>query len=143
LAKPSGGKKKAKGKKSLDNPPERKPTPRWAEPIPLQVRAMVLGSQTLFVAGAPDFFGAADTISADDNPFHIRSSQPLAEQEAAFAGQKGAALWAMSAGDGKKRSECNLEAPPVFDGMIAANGRLFIATMDGKIVCLGGKDVRP
>jgi hypothetical protein len=67
----------------------------------------------------------------------------LPQQQSHVAGKKGASLWVMSAGDGKRLSECKRESPPVFDGMIAANGRLFIATMDGKIVCLDGKDARP
>ncbi|MCX6910570.1 MAG: hypothetical protein NTY01_21360 [Verrucomicrobia bacterium] len=38
-----------------------------------------------------------------------------------------------------------LDSPPVFDGMIAANARLFVATMDGKVLCLGseGKPLPP
>jgi len=40
-------------------------------------------------------------------------------------------------------AECQLESPPVFDGMIAANGRLYIATMDGRVICLGGKNNLP
>jgi len=32
--------------------------------------------------------------------------------------------WAVSAADGKKQAECRLDAPPVFDGMAAANGCL-------------------
>jgi hypothetical protein len=30
-----------------------------------------------------------------------------------------------------------LDSPPVFDGMIAAAGRLYIITEDGQILCLG------
>lgn len=30
-----------------------------------------------------------------------------------------------------------LGSPPVFDGLIAADGRLFLATMDGQVLCLG------
>jgi hypothetical protein len=47
-------------------------------------------------------------------------------------------LWAVSAGDGERLTEYQLESPPVFDGMVAANGRLYLATMDGKVVCFGG-----
>jgi hypothetical protein len=48
-------------------------------------------------------------------------------------------LWAVSAADGNQLAEIKLESPPVFDGMIAANERLYISTTDGKVVCLGGK----
>jgi len=30
-----------------------------------------------------------------------------------------------------------LEAPPAFDGMSAAHGRLYMATLDGKVICFG------
>jgi outer membrane protein assembly factor BamB len=38
--------------------------------------------------------------------------------------------------DGKKLAEYKLESPPVFDGMIAASGRLFISTRDGRLLCM-------
>ena len=37
---------------------------------------------------------------------------------------------------GEKRAETDLTAPPVFDGLIAAKGALFVAQTDGKVVCL-------
>lgn len=46
-------------------------------------------------------------------------------------------LWVIAAGEGKKLSEHKLEALPVFDGMIAAYGRLYMAMKDGKVVCFG------
>jgi outer membrane protein assembly factor BamB len=46
-------------------------------------------------------------------------------------------LWAVAAQDGKKLAEYKLDSPPVFDGMIAANGRLYIATRDGRLLCMG------
>jgi hypothetical protein len=41
----------------------------------------------------------------------------------------------MSAGDGKKIAEIPLALPPVFDGLIAANGKLIMSTIDGRVVC--------
>lgn len=49
-------------------------------------------------------------------------------------------LWAVSAADGKKQAEYTLAAPPVFDGMAAANGKLFLVTLDGKVSCLSGAE---
>ena len=43
-------------------------------------------------------------------------------------------LWVLDASDGQKRAEYTLEAPPVFDGMAAAGGRLYIACQDGSIL---------
>jgi len=46
---------------------------------------------------------------------------------------------AVSAADGKKLSEMPLECPPIFDGMIAAGGRLFASLQDGSVVSLAAK----
>ncbi len=81
---------------------------------------MALAGDVLFVAGTPD------TIDPRD---------PLA----AFEGRKGGILCAMSAGDGTKLSEYELESPPVLDGIAAANGRLYVAQTDGNIICFDGR----
>ena len=94
--------------------------PVWKQWLPMRIRAMVKAGDTLFVAGAPDVFDPKD-------PY------------AAFEGRKGAVLRGVSAVDGKKLSEYKLDSPPVFDGMIAANGRLFISTRDGWLLCMGKK----
>ena len=56
----------------------------------------------------------------------------------AFEGRKGAVLWAVSAKDGKKLGEYKLEKTPVFDGMAAAKGKLFMSLADGTIICFSG-----
>ena len=81
---------------------------------------MVKAGDTLFVAGAPDVLDPKD-------PY------------AAFEARKGARVLAVSARDGKTLSETPLECPPVFDGMIAAGGRLFACLRDGSVVCLAGE----
>ena len=75
--------------------------------------------KTLLVAGF------ADRIDPDD-PW------------ATFDGRGGGLLRAVSAADGKKLAEYKLNAPPVWNGMAAAGGRLYLATTDGKVLCLGG-----
>jgi len=95
--------------------------PVWKLWLPVRIRAMVKAGDTLFVAGAPDVLDPND---------------PYAVLEA----RKGAKLVAVSARDGKKLSETTLECPPVFDGMIAADGRLLISTLDGRLLCMGKKD---
>ena len=93
--------------------------PKWAAWVPIRVRAMVLAEQTLFIAGPPD---------------ELDSKDPLA----AFEGRKGGVLWAVSSADGKKVAEHKLDSPPVFDGMIAAGGKLYLSTRDGHLHCMGG-----
>jgi hypothetical protein len=47
-------------------------------------------------------------------------------------------LWAVSAATGDRLAEQRLDASPVFDGMAAAGSRLYLATTDGKVLCLAG-----
>ena len=94
--------------------------PVWYDWVPIRIRGMVLAGKSLFVAGPPD------TVDPDD---------PMA----AFEGRKGAIVRAYSAADGKTLAEHKLDAPPVFDGLIAASGQLFVSTTDGHVVCLGQK----
>ncbi|MHC4401158.1 MAG: hypothetical protein ACYTG0_15895 [Planctomycetota bacterium] len=48
-------------------------------------------------------------------------------------------LVAASATDGNALNEHRLESPPVWDGMAAANNRLFIALTNGCVECWGGR----
>jgi len=107
---------------------------RWSESLPLLVRGMVLCEGTLFVAGPPDVVKYAPESATD--PYHSNSPEALREQEAALAGKRGGLLWAVSADDGTKLAEYPLEAPPQWDGLAAAGGRLYLTTTDGKILCM-------
>ncbi len=96
----------------------RRDPPVWHDWVPVRVRAMVLAGSTLFVAGPPDV---------------VDSSDPMA----AFEGRSGSMLWPVSTEDGSRLAEYTLDSPPVFDGMIAADKKLFISMVDGSVVCLG------
>jgi len=98
----------------------RKAPPVWHRWVPVRIRAMALAGGRLFVAGPPD------VVDRDD---------PMA----AFEGRKGALLQAYSADDGTVLNELRLDAPPVFDGLAAASGRLYLSTTDGRVLCLGRK----
>ncbi|NOZ21929.1 MAG: PQQ-binding-like beta-propeller repeat protein [Planctomycetes bacterium] len=116
------------------NPPPKRPkilfripyeTFRWHQRVPMRIQAMVLSSgagaaKTLFIAGPPDVLDPKDPL-------------------AAFEGRKGGLLWTVSAADGKKLGETKLDSPPVFDGMAAAEGRLYISTRAGRLICIGEK----
>ncbi|UCF14541.1 MAG: PQQ-like beta-propeller repeat protein, partial [Phycisphaerales bacterium] len=98
----------------------RKEPPAWFKWVPTRIRAMVLAGDHLFVAGPPD------AIDPDD---------PMA----AFEGRSGAVLRTYSKIDGSAVTEQKLDAPPVFDGLIAARGRLYMSMEDGTVLCLGEK----
>ncbi len=93
---------------------------RWTQELPLLVRAMVLADETLFLAGPPD-------------------GGKLAQLPAALEGRSSGLLQAVSTSDGEKLADYRLDAPPVFDGLVAADGKLYLATMDGSVICFGEK----
>ena len=46
-------------------------------------------------------------------------------------------MWAVSKDAGTRVAETELPSSPVFDGMAAAEGRLFLSLKDGSVICLG------
>jgi hypothetical protein len=92
----------------------------WKREIPVRVVSMVLAGDRLYLAGSPDVKDAED-------PW------------ASLLGKRGGRLLVLAADDGKKLSEYDLQAPPVWDGMAVANGRLYVSTCSGEIVCMGDK----
>jgi len=79
---------------------------------------MVLAGDRLFLVGPPNVVPAKD-------PF------------AAFEGRMGSTFCEFSIAEGKKVSQTRLESTPIFDGLIAAQSRLYLATTDGSIICFG------
>jgi hypothetical protein len=108
----------------------------WKRQLPLLTRAMVLAGDTLFVAGPPDLCDEVHTWKTFVRP---ETQKLLARQAAALKGAEGALLVAVSAADGKKLAERKLDSPPVFDGLVAAGGKLYFSSVDGRVFCLKGK----
>ena len=88
---------------------------KWNRKASIQYRAMILAGGLLFGAGWKD----SEKIFAQD---------PHSETESV--------LEVMSVADGKMLRQYPLEAEPVFDGMAAAYGRLYLAMRNGKILCM-------
>lgn len=106
-------KKPAKG---AEAEPQRAPD-RWSIETPMMVRAMVRAGSMLFLAGPPEPFATNDPV-------------------AAWKGRRGGMLHAVSTAEGHSIAEYSLPSPPVFDGMAAAGGRLYLATLDGRVTCM-------
>lgn len=108
----------------------------WTKDIPIIARAMVKTAGAVFVAGPPDLMNEEETFTelTEGDP---EVQKLLAEQDAALEGQKGAILRAVSAEDGTTIHEFELPSPPAWDGMAAAGGKIFVATVDGKVICWG------
>ena len=98
----------------------------WALRVPVLVQAMVLAGNTLFIAGPVD--------PVREIPRHPTDVDPLVE---AFESTLGGTLIAVSTTDGKSLSGLELASPPVFDGMAAACGHLYLSTKNGEVVCMG------
>jgi hypothetical protein len=58
---------------------------------------------------------------------------------ACFEGRGDGWLWIMAIRDGSKLSDLALEAPPVWDGIAVAGGRVYVSRLDGVMECLSGK----
>jgi len=109
---------------------------RWEHPVPLFLRAMAMAQKTMFVAGPPDLIEeeyAFEKISQKDSAIQ----EQLKEQDEALEGKRGASLFPVSAESGKMGAELKLGSPPVWDGMAVAQGRLYVATVEGKVLCFG------
>jgi hypothetical protein len=131
-------KKKKKTKPKAKQAPRRQglhPRYEWSRPVPLLARAMVLADKTLFIAGPPDVVDEEEAFRRIGDPA-IQAT--LTAQDAALQGKQGALLWAVSAADGKKLAEYRLKELPIFDGMAAANRRLYMVTTDGTVLCFAG-----
>lgn len=108
----------------------------WQRFVPLFVRAMAMAGKTILIAGPADIVNeetAFERLVARDTTVHAE----LREQEATLNGERGAKLLAISMQNGKLLHELVLHAPPVWDGIAIANGRVYVATIDGRILCFG------
>ena len=92
----------------------------WNSFIPLTGKAIALANDVLFVAGTPVVFPEDDLAKA-------------------YEGRMGGILWAASASTGEKLAQYKLDAPPTWDSLAAANGRLFLTLTDGRVICMGPK----
>ena len=95
---------------------------RWTKRVPIQVRAMAVAGDVWFVAGVKD--GQRHWVGSYEN-----AAENARKDDQAL-------LLAVSAKDGEILSKRELEATPVWDGMAAAYGRLYLCTADGKALCM-------
>ncbi len=90
----------------------------WAGRVPVRIRAMALTAGSLFAAGPPDVVEANDPLGA-------------------FQRRKGGVMCAFDTTSGDRLAELTLQFPPVFNGVAAANGRLYLAEEGGSVTCFG------
>jgi len=106
----------AQGSRTAPNAPERF---RWTREVPLVVRAMVKADGALFAAGPESIEELA------------MLSDPQAQAEVSGV------LAVFSPEDGELLARHELDSSPVFDGMAATRGQLYVSTLAGEVVCFG------
>ena len=93
---------------------------KWEQRLNARPRAKIKSGEHLFLATSP-------IVIPKDDP------------NAAYEGRMGGMIWIAAAKDGAKIAEYELPAPAVWDGLAAANKRIYAALVDGSIVCLGSE----
>jgi hypothetical protein len=94
---------------------------------------MVLGAETVLMAGPPNFVNERQIYRLPDTP---ETQAQLQRQLEAAEGKHGGVLWAVGKDGGDVLARYALDTVPVFDGMAAARGRVYLSTLDGHLVCL-------
>jgi len=107
---------------------------KWACAVPVLVRAMVKAGDRLHILGPEELINQEDAFKTITTP---QTQEILAKQDAALRGELGALLLNVNATDGAIDSGYKLSTTPVFDGMVSAGSRLYIALSDGSVTCLG------
>jgi hypothetical protein len=114
---------------------------RWRLDQPsLLARAMTVTGNALFVAGPPDL---VDERQAYHNPDDPEVQAKLSRQARAYEGREGGQLWSVAKSGGEVIHRYVLDTIPVFDGMAAAGDSLYMATVDGRVMCLAGNGKIP
>ncbi|MEP6669520.1 MAG: PQQ-binding-like beta-propeller repeat protein [Chthoniobacter sp.] len=111
---------------------------QWNTHSPVFARAMAMAKGTVFVSGPPDMIDeeyAFQRMSQKDPAIY----KDLEEQDAALDGKSGGTLLAVKTDKGEIAGDVKLDSPPVWDGMAIAQGRLYVASVDGKVTCYGRK----
>lgn len=111
---------------------------KWNQDVPIFVRAMVLANQTLYLVGPPDFTNEHDAF-AQLSTRDTQVLEDLANQDEALRGAKGSQLIVVNADTGERESSLELNLLPVFDGLAAAKGRLYLTTTDGRVLSFTGE----
>ncbi|MBT7068507.1 MAG: PQQ-binding-like beta-propeller repeat protein [Verrucomicrobia bacterium] len=99
----------------------RSATTGWRVPVNMRVRALVLTEGTLFAAGNADPLDPQGTGDAQSGPVDAGLLQGFSTQ------------------DGSMTFTHALPSPPLFDGLAAARGALYLCTVDGTLLCLSAE----
>jgi outer membrane protein assembly factor BamB len=115
---------------------------RWQDTNPgLLARAMVSAGESLFIAGPKDIMDERDFYYLNATQGFMLNKSAIEKQSSLWDGNDGALLHVVRKSDGATIAEHQLEALPVFDGLIATEGGLLISLTNGRLICLGDDQV--
>jgi len=103
----------------------------WSIPSKQIVRAMLLSTNHLYIAGVPDLFKKNPKFMFYDNP---------QESLDILHGKLGSYLWVLDPKTGKELNKIKLDAVPTFDGISATPNKLFISFKNGNVSCYNGNN---
>jgi outer membrane protein assembly factor BamB len=104
----------------------------WSVSSPVLVRGMVAAANRLFIAGPADVLDENQAVKKLDDE---TVQKQLAAQDKAMLGQAGGTLEIVSDEDGKTERTISLPTIPVWDGLSAGGGNLYLSGVDGTIRC--------
>ena len=93
---------------------------------------IILGRMETIASASQCLEGMRSAVA--NRPYLSAGETALAE---ALEARRGGRLLAVSVTDGKTLADYELASPPVFDGLAAARGRLYLSTKIGEVVCMG------
>lgn len=106
----------------------------WTADVPILVRGLVAADDHLVIAGPEDIVQEPKAMRSAADP---KVQKRLQQQAAAMTGARGGLLKVVTKADGKIVHELELDTIPVWDGLAAADGRLYFSGKDGTIRCYG------
>jgi hypothetical protein len=105
----------------------------WKSGVPVRAKAIVKTADTLFVAGPEDIL---DEERAFQDARGEENQKLLQKQNELIESRQNGKLLAVSVRDGSTQQMVDLASQPVWDGMAAAYGKMFICGKDGSVVAL-------
>ncbi len=104
-------------------------------------RHIWMRSQKITFEGKRLEIGLKNVTEQDPEDFHIFCQNGFLD-ESYFFRSHGGQLWVMAKADGKLLGRYALNTIPVFDGLAVAEGRLYLTTANGRVLCLGKTGIR-
>jgi outer membrane protein assembly factor BamB len=108
----------------------------WSVDIGMHPSAMIVGEKYVYATGPAEVdVGLLKEYREKQKVDAFSVPENIQEQTDLFLGEKGSLLKIVSKKDGAELYSVRVPSKPVWDGMIAADSKLFIALKNGSLVC--------